>query len=88
MTRVDFDAAAATLEQQFDISVTSATRTRSRNAAVGGSVQSFHLMGMARDYVWDNEDERKRDVKLFRRRAKQMHLQVISEGDHDHVEPA
>ncbi len=86
MNRAEFDAACATLELGFAISQTSGRRTTHRNKTVGGHPESWHLLGMGRDYVWDpwvKDDAR----ALMRKRATQLGLRVVSEDDHDHIQP-
>lgn len=65
--------------------VTSTTRTAARNRAVGGTPNSYHLTGQARDSV----PPPGMGMAEYARRLKAMnpHLDVINEGDHVHMEP-
>lgn len=65
--------------------VTSTMRSASRNKAVGGKANSYHLSGQARDSVpppgMSMNDYYRRLVAL------NPNLDVINEGDHIHMEP-
>lgn len=63
-------------------SVTSWIRTAKRNAAVGGGVNSRHLIGMGCDCVLDD----KAKTAAFTAAARALGLQVADEGDHIHIE--
>jgi hypothetical protein len=84
MTRSEFAEAVFTYCQITSASVTSGERTRVHNAAVGGVLHSAHLVGFARDVVYDAPIltlETRRDWAL------RLGLFLIVEGDHDHLQP-
>lgn len=83
MTASDFAAAILTLAVQFRFSVTSWGRSAARNAAVGGVRGSYHLAFRAVDVVLDPDQ----DADLFRRRAEELGLEVLTEIEHLHLEP-
>jgi hypothetical protein len=66
-------------------SQTSGGRTRKHNFAVGGVVDSAHLLWVAADVVYDQDDPHAwRD-----RMASRVGLRIIrDEPDHDHLQPA
>lgn len=64
-------------------SVSSYGRTEKHNKAVGGKDDSNHLQWLAADVVYDEPIVKARRDKVARRYG----LEVIDEGDHDHVEP-
>ena len=66
----------------FDLSVTSWIRSRRRNAALAGVVDSRHLLGLAVDIVLDDTSV----VDQFQKHAANLGLQVIIESDHLHVQ--
>jgi len=52
LTPAEFDAACRELQRRCPyLSETSGTRSKERNAAVGGNPESKHLYGLARDFV-------------------------------------
>lgn len=65
--------------------ITSTKRTPERNKAVGGTANSYHLSGRARDSV----PPAGMSMSEYARRLKQMNpnYDVINEGDHVHIEP-
>jgi len=63
-------------------SVTSWYRTSTRNKSKGGSINSFHLEGLAADLVPDNPI----DGNDIMHDAHQRGLDAVNEGDHVHVE--
>lgn len=65
--------------------VTSTTRSPSKNAAVGGVPNSFHLTGEARDSVPPKGMSMDRYAAELRRLNPDK--DVINEGDHVHMEP-
>jgi len=79
---MEFEQKILRLAVVFRLSVTSWIRSPSRNAAVGGVVDSRHLCGLAVDVVLDDGAEKER----FKREAVSLRLQVIDEGDHLHVQ--
>ena len=64
-------------------SETSGTRTEAHNAAVGGVEHSAHLVGLARDVVYDKPVPLEERTEWSRR----LGLRLIVEGDHDHLQP-
>ena len=65
--------------------VTSTKRSASRNRAVGGVENSYHLSGRARDSV---PPPGMSMGDYYRRlRALNPGMDVINEGDHVHIEP-
>ncbi len=65
-------------------SVTSWTRTAKHNASVGGVPTSNHLRGLAADVVYDQPV----DEEVAKTTAASCGLQILREGDHDHISPA
>lgn len=64
--------------------LTSYLRTPARNAAVGGRVGSYHLVGLAADFVVPRTD-RARFVAWVRA-TWPAGVDVVDEGDHIHIE--
>ncbi len=60
-------------------------RSASRNAAVGGKANSYHLTGQARDSV--PPPGMSMATYYAKLKAANPHLDVINEGDHVHMEP-
>ena len=83
MNFVDFCLGILTLSSQFEFSVTSWFRSLPHNTAVGGSENSFHLIGMGSDIVLDKFE----DTVAFVRRATGLGFSVLNEGDHLHLQP-
>ncbi|HEV8674025.1 MAG TPA: D-Ala-D-Ala carboxypeptidase family metallohydrolase [Methylomirabilota bacterium] len=65
-------------------SVTSWGRTPQHNAAVGGVAQSPHLVWMAVDVVYDQQEP----VDFRQGLAHSLGLVVLREETHDHLQPA
>lgn len=63
-------------------SVTSYYRTQKRNARVGGAQKSRHMRGLAADVVYDEPLGRAHRETI----ATQFGLELLHEGDHDHVQ--
>ena len=84
MTAYEFAFHVLTLAVEFRFSVTSWGRTRERNARAKGLKNSYHLAFCAVDVVLDDHEA----IGTFSKRAKQLGVEVIAEGDHLHVEPA
>ena len=81
-----FREACARLEQIHpDASETSAKRSPERNERVGGNPESKHLIGMARDYVWDVEPDEE-DQRAFEHEAKILGLWARYHDGHLHVQ--
>lgn len=72
------------LSMRYRFSVTSWIRTPDRNQAVGGHPDSFHMVGMAVDIVFDRPE----DMEKFLEKASRYGLRAIDEKDHVHVQPA
>lgn len=83
MTIFDFISVILTLAAEFDFSVTSWLRSRSRNKEIGGNAEGFHLCGLAVDAVLDTPTHKESLMK----RARRLGLDAIDEGDHVHLEP-
>lgn len=85
------ETSAATLAVGFDVrgipgeQVTSTLRSPARNRAVGGTPNSFHLSGRARDSV----PPPGMSMAEYARRLQALNpdMEVINEGDHVHIEP-
>ena len=75
-------ARAAKLAGRWGV-VTSLTRTRERNRAVGGAENSFHLVGRAID-VARRRGVRHEQIDSELRRAGLTLLESLDEGDHSH----
>jgi len=83
MTVTDFWSAVVEYRRRVNGSVTSGGRSAARNAAVGGKVNSSHLIDLGADVVSDGSlSDAARDVL-----ARGLGLQLIIEGDHDHLQP-
>lgn len=90
MTRIGFDAACHRLEQLYPgMSQTSGRRSLERNEAVGGKRTSYHVLGLAKDYVFDTEPQPE-DIALLYVICKALGLKTIyhdtGSGDHLHVQ--
>jgi len=77
-----FSVLISLVQQRYPCSVTSWWRSRTRNAALDGHPESFHLEGLAADLVPDDPEQRA-PLKRF---AEDLGLQVADEGDHVHIE--
>lgn len=84
MTPLEFHSALMAFAYRTRASVTSYGRTESRNAAVGGVNNSYHLLWMAADVVYDNPAP---PPEVRQRTGTQLGLKVVLEGDHDHLQP-
>lgn len=75
------------LRSQFpNMSVTSWGRSEKRNVAVGGHLKSQHMDWSACDIVWDaNARPPTPTLQMY---CKSVGLEVVPEGDHDHIELA
>lgn len=87
MTPAEFDAACREIELYFpSLSATSGKRSADRNAEVGGSPHSKHVLGMARDYVAEtlgelyNAEEFAESIGLW------AHVHDVGSGDHLHLQ--
>jgi len=89
MTPEEFDRACRQFEGENETaSLTSGIRSPERNRSVGGSDDSKHLLGMARDYALPTEDDcvRAQESALrlgfwTKRYAWGIHLQGLPRGD-------
>ena len=70
------------LDGAFPYSVTSYKRSATRNAMVGGSPKSRHLMWLGMDVILDDSVLTKDFIKACKRQG----LRAIDEGDHIHVQ--
>jgi len=84
MTRGEFAEAVFTYCHVLGASGTSAERTRLHNRDEKGVHHSAHLVGLARDVIYDELPS------LAERRdwAGRLGLILVSETDHDHLQPA
>lgn len=64
-------------------SITSWYRTPHRNSAVGGVANSYHLLGLAIDVVYDEPIA----IAVRKTLAERAGLLLIPESDHDHLQP-
>lgn len=71
------------LAEKYDAQITSLYRSKEKNREVGGGENSYHLKGMAGDFVVPEQNR-----YLFMKEARAMGLDAIDEGDHIHLEPA
>ena len=95
MSRAEFDAACARLEQlRPDLSESSGARSVPRNESVGGDQQSKHVAttdrpAMARDYETDF-DMAPDNITMLEQQAKTLGLWAVyhdaGSGDHLHVQ--
>ena len=85
MTLTEFVLAVDRYRILTNASVTSWFRTADHNKAVGGVERSPHLTGLGVDVVYDadTEDPKTRVLTGFI-----LGLKVISENDHDHIQPS
>ena len=67
-------------------SVTSWGRSPERNATVGGHPHSYHQVWLGMDVGYAPNP--KPPLAAARRRAQQLKLKLVREGDHDHFQPA
>lgn len=83
LSPLDFAAALIAYCAATGASVTSWGRTLAHNKTAGGAANSFHLTWQAADVVYDAR------LPLPQRKALARHLglELIAEGDHDHLEP-
>ncbi len=79
----DFVHAVMCLAIKYQGSVSSWGRTPAHNAAVGGHPQSWHMLWLGLDMIFEpmvKNEALERDADL-------LGLQAIFEGDHYHLEP-
>lgn len=85
MTLYEFQQSCIRYRSWSHGSVTSAGRTETRNAAVGGVRLSAHMFNLAEDVVYDDPAEHPLAQRI--EAAKRLGLRLIHEGDHDHLQP-
>ena len=83
MDTIRFAAALIAYCYATRASVTSWGRTAQRNAAVGGHENSWHLVFLAADVVYDVPVPEDKARLLAGRHG----LRLVREGDHDHLQP-
>jgi hypothetical protein len=73
-------------------SCTSWIRTVARNERVGGHPHSYHLLGLGMDVAYgsgpDTHMSARPPLADARKKAKQLGIRLVREGDHDHFQPA
>ena len=79
---VEFLTDIHALCMQYNGSVTSWIRSRSRNHKVGGHADSYHLAGLAIDVVLDNEN----DTDAFMARAKKLGYKPLKSKGCIHIQ--
>jgi hypothetical protein len=84
MTPSEFLSALIVFTIRTHASVTSYGRTSQHNADVGGVPQSAHMYWVAADVVYDGAVP----IEYRRECAQRLGLNLIDEGDHDHLQPA
>ena len=82
MTPLEFHQVVMDLATKYDFSETSGHRSRKRNAAVGGNVNSRHLSYRARDVVLDDLIE----TDAFIADARRAGIVAVLESDHIHLQ--
>jgi hypothetical protein len=80
----DFAAGVYSYCRVFSASCTSWVRSTDRNRAVGGVINSAHLVGLAADVVYDGSPPGPEGDEYLALRG----LKRLPEGDHDHIMPA
>ena len=71
------------LAKKYDAQITSLKRSPEKNAEVGGAKNSFHLRGMAGDFIVPAKNR-----QAFIKEAESMGLEAIIYKGHIHLEPA
>lgn len=84
MTRGEFAEAVFTYCLMTGGYATSAERSRVHNEAVHGVAHSAHLVGLARDVLYDAAPSPAEREEW----AARLGLRLIREVDHDHLQPA
>ncbi len=82
ITQPRFLLMVISLAATYQCSISSWIRTPARNAKVGGSPNSRHLVGMACDFIPDNRAV----VPALIAEARGYGLDAVDEGDHIHIE--
>ncbi|MGH8908597.1 MAG: D-Ala-D-Ala carboxypeptidase family metallohydrolase [Egibacteraceae bacterium] len=83
MTPTEFADLARVYRGLTRSSITSAGRTAQHNEDVGGVKYSAHQVDLAADVQYDEQ----LDEEYCRQLASRLHLRLVREGDHDHLEP-
>ena len=83
MTPLDFHSSLMAYCYATKGSVSSYGRTEQRNRTVGGGANSYHLQWLAADVVYDAPLQKATKDRI----AVRFGLEVVEEGDHDHLEP-
>ena len=84
MNSIDFAQNVITLALKWNMSVTSWGRTRNRNTAVGGVEDSYHILWLGCDVVFDGVTQK--DIK-FEHDAGSVGLVALWEANHYHLQP-
>ena len=84
MTPIDFASCLIAYCAWSRGSVTSWGRSSERNATVGGHKDSYHQTWLAADVGYHPNP--KPPLAQARKRASQLGLKLIREGDHDHLQ--
>lgn len=85
MTVREFADSVVTLALKYNLSCTSWGRTTERNQAVGGVADSYHLMWLGADVVFDGGPTAKHIG--FEQDAQRAGLQALYEVNHYHLQP-
>ena len=80
----EFTQNVVTLALKYNLSITSWGRTRARNTLVGGVANSYHLIWLGVDLVFDGVTSKNVD---FEKDANVVGLVALWEGDHYHLQP-
>lgn len=89
LTPAEFDARCRELEARHPgLSQTSGRRSTSRNRAAGGKPESKHVLGMARDYVHDDNSTEMLHAVATSALGLGLWVEVhdVGSGDHVHVQ--
>ena len=84
MTVRDFADSLVTLALKYNMSCTSWGRTTARNQAVGGVADSYHLIWLGADVVFDGSTQKNVN---FEQDANRVGLQELYEVNHYHLQP-
>ena len=82
---------AERIAEKFNLRITSGYRSPAENAAVGGALNSYHVQGLAQDYVpkrsgfWGRLDKAKLWALTKFRRRKFVEVLWRAPGHHDHI---
>lgn len=85
MTPIEFHLKMIQLCSRWHASETSGYRTVHRNTKVKGHPQSYHMLWLARDVIFDVPDEE--NVKGFIHDAARLGIKALDERDHIHCQP-